>query len=154
MSIYATCCAFMPNIAKFDTFHFRHMPQCPLKPFKFQFLALAHKPRSSVSMTCAVDYTAWTVLPCLGGVVAPEDKQTVLNVYDSHSGCVFAISVPLRKNVPFMWRELMKILQFLRYSTVVSRCDAEPALMKVQGLLQNSWAKTAFENIAREWPGS
>ena len=75
-----------------------------------------------------------SVLPCLGGVVAPEDKQTVLNVYDSHSGCVFAIPVPLRRDVHFMCRELMKILQFLGYSKVVLRCDAEPVLMTVPSL--------------------
>jgi len=99
-----------------------------------------------------------SVLPCLGGVVAPEDKQTVLNVYDSHSGCVFAIPVPLKRNVHFMCRELMKILQFLGYSTVVLRCDAEPLLMKVPSLLktarQKLGAKTLLENGQVRDPGS
>ena len=75
-----------------------------------------------------------SVLPCLGGVVAPEDKHKVLNVYDSHSGCVFAVPVPLRRDVHFMCRELMKILQFPGYSKVVLRCDREPVLMKAQSL--------------------
>ena len=88
-----------------------------------------------------------SVLPCLGGVVAPEDKQTVLNVYDSHSGCVFAIPVPLRRDVHFMCRELMKILQFLGYSKVVLRCDAEPVLMKVQSLLQTARQKLGLETL-------
>jgi len=52
-------------------------------------------------------------LSVLGGFVAPEDKQTVLNVYDSHSGCVFAIPVPLRRDVHFMCWELMIFLKFL-----------------------------------------
>ena len=88
-----------------------------------------------------------SVLPCLGGVVAPEDKQTVLNVYDSHSGCVFAIPVPLRRDVHFMCPELMKILQFLGYSKVVLRCDAEPVLMKVQSLLQTARQKLSLETL-------
>ena len=87
-----------------------------------------------------------SVLPCLGGVVAPEDKQTVLNVYDSHSGCVFAIPVPLRRDVHFMCRELMNFLQ-LGYSRVVLRCDAEPVLMKVQGLLQTARQKLGLETL-------
>ena len=99
-----------------------------------------------------------SVLPCLGGVVTPEDKQTVLNVYDSHSGCVFAIPVPLRRDVHFMCRELMKILQFLGYSIVVLRCDAEPVLMKVQSLLQTARQKlglgTLLENGRVRDPGS
>ena len=86
-------------------------------------------------------------LSVLGGFVAPEDKQTVLNVYDSHSGCVFAIPVPLRRDVHIMCPELMKILQFLGYSKVVLRCDAEPVLMKVQSLLQTARQKLSLETL-------
>jgi len=53
-----------PCFAKFDTSHFRQMPQGPLRPFKFLLLALAHTLASSlrsVPMTCAVDHTAWTI---------------------------------------------------------------------------------------------
>ena len=62
----------------------------------------------------------------------------MLNVYDNHSGCVFAIPVPLRRDVHFMCRELMKILQFLGYSKVVLRCDAEPVFDEGAKLVANS----------------
>ena len=39
----------------------------------------------------------------------------------------------------------MKILQFLGYSKVVLRCDAEPVLMKVQSLLQTARQKLSLE---------
>ena len=71
----------------------------------------------------------------------------MLNVYDSHSGCVFAIPVPLRRDVHIMCPELMKILQFLGYSKVVLRCDAEPVLMKVPSLLQTARHKLSLETL-------
>ena len=47
----------------------------------------------------------------------------------------------------FMCPELMKILQFLGYSKVVLRCDAEPVLMKVQSLLQTARQKLSLETL-------
>lgn len=70
--------------------------------------------------------------------LAQDDRFTlvVLNAYDSQTGMIAAFPCRRKSDVHFLSKELAKFACSLGHSKLNLRCDSEPVLLRIQGLVQ------------------